>query len=256
MFTKAVIIGSGNVAWQLAHTLPLYGVCVMQIFSRNTIHAEALAGEIGADYTSEYSEISSMADFYIYAISDDALTEVITNIPTDNGVHVHTSGSVDISVFENTKTNYGVIYPLQTFSRNKKIEFGKVAFFIEANNKPTFERIEALTKKLSLKIFEVDSKQRRRVHLAGVFGNNFANAMWSIADDILKEQNIPFVDAMMPMIEESVAKLKYMPPSMAQTGPAKRGDHNTMKAHSELLGNETIVLNIYKMLSEFIEHKG
>ncbi len=238
MITKVVIIGSGNVAWQLAHSLPLLGVCVVQIFSRNEHHAQNLAMEVGADYTADYNEIDAEADFYIYAVSDDALPEVIESVKTDEGIHIHTSGSVGISVFADKKSKYGVMYPLQTFTRNRKIKLENTAFFIEANDATTLDQVEKFTKRISLKTFNFDSEQRRKIHLAGVFANNFTNAMWSVSDSLIKEQNLMFRDVLLPLVEESIEKLKYMTPAMAQTGPAIRDDQTTINKHIEILSNK------------------
>ena len=142
MIRKAVILGTGNVAWQLAHSLPLFGYCVVQIFGRNAAKAEDLASAVGADHTDSYDEIYPDADIYIYAVSDDAISEVVASVRLDSGVHVHTSGCVGIDVFEGSKSNYGVVYPFQTFTRNKKIDFSKVAIFFEANNDSSRSRVE------------------------------------------------------------------------------------------------------------------
>ena len=252
MIRKAVILGTGNVAWQLAHSLPLFGYCVVQIFGRNAAKAEDLASAVGADHTDSYDEIYPDADIYIYAVADDAISEVVASVRLDSGVHVHTSGCVGIDVFEGSKSNYGVVYPFQTFTRNKKIDFSKVAIFFEANNDNSRSRVEEFAKALSLKVFESNSEQRRSVHLAGVVGCNFANYLWSISYDILRQQGYPFRDVMLPLIEESLDKLRYMSPSEAQTGPARRGDTGTIAAHEALLADNSDIAAMYRMLSKMI----
>lgn len=252
MIKKVVLIGTGNVAWHLAHSLPLFGYCVVQIFGRDADKAQGLALEIGADYTADYNEIYVNADFYIYAVTDNALSQVIDNIKVDSGVHIHTSGSVDIDVFEGKKSNYGVVYPLQTFIRNKKIDFSKIAIFIEANSADTMPRVEEFAKKLSFKIFDTDSRQRRQVHLAAVVACNFTNYLWQVANDLLKENHFPFRDVMLPLIEESVDKLKYMSPTEAQTGPAVRQDTDTIAKHIRLLEDNDDLQYLYRYMSDLI----
>lgn len=252
MIKKVVVIGTGNVAWHLAHSLPLFGYCVVQIFGRDLDKAQGLALEIGADYTTDYNEIYTNADFYIYAVADNALHQVIDNVKVDSGVHIHTSGSVDIDVFRGKKSNYGVVYPLQTFTRNKKINFSKIAIFIEANNTDTMPKVEEFAKKLSLKIFDTDSRQRRMVHLAAVVGCNFTNYLWQVANELLKENHFPFRDVMLPLIEESVDKLKYLSPMEAQTGPAVRQDTDTITKHLQLLDKNDDFRHIYRYISDLI----
>ena len=255
MLQKAVIIGTGNVAWQLAHCLPLCGCCVLQIFGRNAHKAESLALEVGAEHTDSYRDIYPNADFYIYAVSDDALPEVVDNVETDAGIHLHTSGSVDIAVFAGKRSNYGVLYPLQTFTRGRMVDFGRVAIFTEANSADNLRRIGEFARRLSLKVFDVDSRQRRRVHLAGVIACNFANYLWQVADDVLHDDNLRFYDVLLPLIQETVDKLKYMSPAEAQTGPAKRGDTQTIARHLDMLGNTGDVADLYGMFSRLILQK-
>lgn len=255
MIKRVVIIGTGNVSWMLAHSLPLFGYCVVQIVGRHEEKAQSLALEIGADYTSHYDEIYPNAEYYIYAVTDNAIAEVASNVPTNSGIHIHTSGSVGIEVFEGTKSNYGVLYPLQTFTRGKKIDFGKVAIFIEANNRETLESVEEFAKKLSLKVFDTNSRQRRSVHLAAVVGCNFANYLWQMSDTILKEHSFPFRDVMLPLVEESIDKLKYMSPKQAQTGPALRGDTQTIDKHLAMLNDNPQWQEIYKLLTAQIGKK-
>ena len=249
---KVVIIGSGNVAWHLAHYLPFCGGCITQIYSRNKDAAEALAASLGTDFTSNVRDIYSNADFYIYAIKDDALSTVIQAVEVENGIHLHTSGAVDISVFDGRKKNFGVLYPFQTFSKQRKIDLNQTPLFIEANTNYNLQKISDFANKISLKVYELTSEQRIKVHLAGVFANNFTNYLWNISYNLLKSNNLPF-SVIMPLIKESIDKLNYLTPEQAQTGPAKRGDQNVIKAHLELLANNKNLQKIYELISEEIK---
>jgi len=249
---KSIIIGSGNVAWHLAHWLPYCGCCVVQIFGRTLTSAQSLAMEIGAEYTNDFTEILPDADIYIYAVSDDALSSVIQNVSVKNGLHIHTSGSMEMNVFANTKENFGVLYPLQTFSKQKKVDLKQTPFFIEANNTENLTILENFAKKISEKIYEISSEQRKIVHLTGVFGCNFTNHLWNISYKLLKDNNLPF-EILLPLIQESIEKLRYLTPQQAQTGPAVRGDKNVIKKHLQLLENDKDLQEIYKIFSEQIK---
>ncbi|MDR3327410.1 MAG: DUF2520 domain-containing protein [Prevotellaceae bacterium] len=250
--TKAVIIGSGNVAWSLAHYLPFCSCCVMQIVSRTQESAQSLASTIGADFTTDFSKIYANADFYIYAITDDALNTVITQVNVKNGLHLHTSGSVDMDVFRGKQYDFGVLYPFQTFSKQKKVDLNNVPFFIEANSSDNQHKLMDFAKKISLKVYEISFEQRKKVHLAGVFGNNFTNFLWGISYKFLKECNLPF-SVILPLITESVDKLKYLTPNQAQTGPAARGDQKSIAEHLKFLHNNKDLEEIYALLTENIK---
>lgn len=252
MIQKVVILGTGNVAWHLAHTLPLCGVCVVQVFGRSAAKAENLALSIGAEYASDYSEIYSDADFYIYAISDDQIAEVAREVKATGGIHIHTSGSVDMSVFEGLKERYGVLYPSQTFTIGKKVDFGKVAIFVEGSSDEVTREVEALARRLTLKIFQCSSEMRRRVHLVNVISSNFANALWVSATELLRADGLRFVDVTMPLVEETIDKLRYMPPAEAQTGPARRGDRKTIDKHMQMLAQKPELAEACRVLTELI----
>ena len=253
MSKKTVIIGSGNVAWHLAHFLPYCGCSVMQIFSRTLLSAQTLAMEIGAEYTNDFTEIALDADIYIYAVSDDALSAVIQNVSVKNGLHIHTCGSVEMNVFAGAKENFGVLYPFQTFSKQKQVDLKNVPFFIEANSTENLIILENFAKKISEKVYKISSEQRKIVHLTGVFACNFTNYLWNISYKLLKDNDLPF-EILMPLIEESVDKLHYLSPQQAQTGPAVRGDKNVIANHLQLLENHKNIQQIYKILTKEIEH--
>jgi predicted short-subunit dehydrogenase-like oxidoreductase (DUF2520 family) len=248
---KAVIIGAGNVAWNLAHTLPSCGCAVVQIFSRREQSAQALAMDIGADFTADFSQICYDADFYIYAVSDDALSAVIKQVKVNFGLHLHTSGSVEMSVFEGQKENFGVLYPFQTFSKQKLVDMKNIPIFIESNSEKNLEIISDFANKISNKIFKINSLQRKDIHLAGVFASNFTNYLYSVAGDLLQKNDLPFA-LLLPLIEESTNKLHFMPPKQAQTGPAMRGDKKIIDKHLQMLADDKDLCEIYRLMSDKI----
>ncbi|MDR0829285.1 MAG: DUF2520 domain-containing protein [Prevotellaceae bacterium] len=251
---KVVIIGSGNVARSLAHALPYCGCAVEQIFSRNLLSAESLALEIGSDFTDDFEKISTDADFYIYAVSDDALRVVAEQVKAKSGIHLHTSGSVEMNVFEGKKENFGVLYPFQTFSKQKLADFKNIPIFIEANSQKNLDIIFDFAKNISNNVLKINSLQRKEIHLAGVFACNFSNFFYSIADDILRKNGLPF-EIILPLIEESVQKLHFISPKEAQTGPAVRGDKKIIGEHLKMLADNKDLCEIYRLISGYICQK-
>jgi predicted short-subunit dehydrogenase-like oxidoreductase (DUF2520 family) len=251
---KAVIIGAGNVAWNLANVLPFCGFAVEQIVSRTEQSAQALAMSIGADFTADFDKIFPYADFYIYAVSDDALSAVIKQVWVKSGIHLHTSGSVEMSVFGGKKECYGVFYPFQTFSKQKLVDFKNIPIFIEANSGKILEKIFKLASKLSDKVFSINSLQRKKVHLSGVFANNFTNYLYTVSENILQENGLPF-DVILPLIEESVKKMRYLSPQQGQTGPAVRGDKKIISQHLQMLRNNKDLYKIYELISNKISSR-
>lgn len=251
MIKSCCIIGSGNVATHLGRALGRV-VDIKQVYSRNINHAEALSSQLpaGCDAIDNPQKLYLHADLYIIAVSDDKIKEVLASLPdVKDAVWIHTSGSIGIDVFDGMRAKYGVLYPLQTFTKSKEIDFAEVPLFVEGSNEDVTSDILSLAAQLSEHTSRLDSEGRCRLHMAAVFACNFVNYMWTIADSQLNMigQNI---NILAPLLEETMQKIGQMPPAEAQTGPARRGDRNIINKHCGLLPDREA--QIYKILSEQI----
>jgi predicted short-subunit dehydrogenase-like oxidoreductase (DUF2520 family) len=254
---KIIIIGSGNVATHLGLALKAARHKIVQVYSRSESSAKTLGKKLSAGYTTDVKNISSEAEIYILAVSDHAIKDVLHEIRNEkseirNSIMLHTSGSVSSGVFEKTIKNYGVLYPVQTFSVKHPVNFKNIPVCIEANNALAQKKITALAKTITKKIHYINSDQRKKIHLAAVFANNFSNHLFAIAEHILKRENISF-DLVRPLILETAMKVQNGSPLQMQTGPAKRGDAGVIEEHLKMLGNKKALREIYKLISENIE---
>jgi predicted short-subunit dehydrogenase-like oxidoreductase (DUF2520 family) len=188
------------------------------------------------------------ADITIIAVSDDAITEV--SIKIQNTFVVHTSGSKSINDLKNTNRK-GVFYMLQTFSLNKKVDFSKVPFCLEAENSEDLQTLENLAKTIGTQIYKISFEQRKVLHVSAVFVNNFTNHMYKIGHDICKKNNVPF-EILYPLIQETFEKIQEISPEKSQTGPAIRNDKLTIKNHLNLLDKNQ--QEIYKILTKSIQN--
>lgn len=246
-----VILGAGNVAFHLANALHANGYHIKQVFSKTMTSAKQLADCVESDYTIDINAIDKQADLYIYALKDSILEDIIVQIDAPNAIHVHTAGSISIDVFDSNKTNFGVLYPLQTLSKTKPIDFKQVPLFIEANNQKTQDQLLNLACKLSFNTSLANSHQRMKLHLAAVFACNFSNYMYTVAAQLVNESDLSF-DILKPLIQETAEKIKTIEPKFAQTGPAVRFDTNVMDKHLYLLQTHPELSEIYKILSKQI----
>ncbi|TKD66238.1 Rossmann-like and DUF2520 domain-containing protein [Flavobacterium sp. ASW18X] len=240
-----VLIGTGNVAGHLYHQLLLSNtVKLVQVFGRSS---EALTPFSEVATTTNYKELYA-ADVCIIAVKDSAIAEVSKELKHLKGIIVHTSGTQPMSVLNNAKV--GVFYPLQTFTKNKQVDFRSIPFLLEANEETTLETLKLLAQEFTENIHLVNSEQRKQLHVAAVLVNNFSNHLFYWAEDLCKEQNLPFA-ILLPLIKETVAKLETLSPKAAQTGPAVRKDTETMQKHIALL-TEPLQKKIYQLMSESI----
>lgn len=246
---KVIFIGAGNVATHLSLAFSKKGFEIVQIFSRTKTSAKTLAKLHSTDYTTDISALKN-ADLYVYALSDSALESIIGQVSNLQGIHVHTAGSVSIKIFENKFENYGVLYPLQTFSKDKNLDFSEVPLFIEGCTSEVTAELMATAKILSNFCFEADSKKRMKMHISAVFACNFTNYFYSIAQQLLENEQIPF-EILKPLITETANKLNTLSPYDAQTGPARRNDQITIQKHLENI-EDLKLKELYKELSNNI----
>jgi predicted short-subunit dehydrogenase-like oxidoreductase (DUF2520 family) len=244
------MIGAGNVAYHLSVYFKENGFNIIQIFSKNLENAKALGNKIDSDFTNEEALISSEADIYIVAIKDDAIADLVTKIPQlKNKLIAHTSGSVGLEILNKLSNRAAVFYPLQTFSKDKNVDFQNIPFCIEASNSEDLELLKTLASEISQKVFSINSEQRAAIHKAAVFACNFSNYMYIIAEKILKENNVDF-SILHPLITETARKACLNSPYFSQTGPAKRNDKLVIKKHLSSLSNDE--LEIYQLLTNQI----
>ena len=216
---KVTLIGAGNLATNLGKALYGVGHDVVEVYSRTMASAEALAVRLGSRATTDLAAINHESDVYILAVKDSALEEVIETLTScevrrtgfdvrdagrevHNPVFLHTAGSVPMSIFEGHCQHYGVLYPMQTFSKDKEVDFSEIPIFIEGNGETALRCSMTLAKSISMRVHECTSEQRKHLHLAAVFACNFVNHCYALSARLLERQGIPF-EVMLPHRRDS-----------------------------------------------------
>lgn len=247
-------IGSGNLAWHLAPALDNIGFAVREVYSLNPIHAAALVEKLyEAEVKASLDFSTSDSAIFIIAVSDDAIQDVVKEIILpDDAVLVHTSGSKPLSVLSYAGTpNIGVLYPLQTFSKSKKVDFKEVPIFIESENSACEKLLTTMANAISQSVFKITSHEREALHVAAVFASNFTNHMLLISQNIMKDNRLSF-DWLKPLIAETLNKSLTLGPENSQTGPARRGDFEVLDTHMDFLQNDESVAELYKLITQNI----
>ena len=250
-------VGSGNVARHLAPALDNAGFTVKEVYSRHPQHAKALVGRLyQADLKETLDFSTSSSSLFIIAVSDDAIQEIVQEIILPEGATlVHTSGSQPLSVLDDAATlNLGVFYPLQTFSKQKKIDFRDIPIFIESESEEVARNLLKIGKEIGGKVKQISGEDRKALHVAAVFASNFTNHMMTLAKEILSNNNLDF-DILKPLIVETINKSISIGPEDAQTGPAKRGDLEILDRHIEFLKDDENLAEIYRLISQNILDK-
>lgn len=247
-------IGAGNLASHLAVELNEKAGKVIQVYSRTEESARTLAEKIGADFTSQTENITSAADIYFVALKDSAVSEVLSRVDFLNKPLIHCSGSLPLSALDGFSSKTGVLYPLQTFSKGRPVDFSKIPVFVEANNRETLQLVQTLAETISEKVTSLDSEKRKSLHISAVFACNFVNHFYSLAAEFLESMNIEF-DVLHPLIAETARKAIGMHPRKAQTGPAVRYDENIIDDHLTQLATFPELKELYSSISKSIfEH--
>ena len=278
---KIAIIGAGSVGTNLHHGFESKGIHTELIHAR-PLTAEKTAAEndpindqmvndkmvndqmVNDQMVNDKMSNDQMVnafDVYIYAVADNALRDVVEKIHAPKAIHLHTSGTMPIDVFGEDKPHSGVLYFFQSFSREVLIDdWSGIPCFIEGRNIDDIAAIYSLAQSLTSHVYEANQHDRERLHIAGVFANNFSNLMFRIAEDVLRDTQIPF-QALLPLIDQTAAKVHSMSPAEAQTGPAQRGDGEVVLHHMEIIESlpEGVFYNsdiqfVYMMMSQIIQN--
>ncbi|MDR1864892.1 MAG: DUF2520 domain-containing protein [Bacteroidales bacterium] len=249
---KVVMIGAGNLAVHLSEALNEAGWDIVQVYSRSERSAKELAGRLGAEYTVALSDISQEATLYVLSVSDDAICEVLSGVSLPDRLIVHTAGSVPMEVFAGKFQNYGVLYPMQSFSKDCPVNFREIPVFLEANSPENLQTLQSLAGKISSKVYPLSSDKRIFLHLAGIFGSNFVNSLYVVAAQILHEAGLGF-EVLSPLLLETARKAVASGcPGKVQTGPARRNDQQVLQRHIGLLAAYPEWQKLYVQMSDCI----
>lgn len=251
-FDKIALIGSGNVSYALVKALKDNGINPNYILIRDEGKKTEIETEFGVEAVADYGKVID-CDLIIIAVKDDAIQNVALNLDGYRGLLVHTSGTQPSSLLNNVK-NYGILYPLQTLTKSFDVDFKKVPLMINASSSDNLEKLRVLASIISDVVIDCSDEDRSHIHMSAVYVSNFVNIMLQIGDNLLKYKGLD-ISVLEPLVRETVNKSFAMGPEKALTGPAKRGDVNTISKHLSLLDNKIEEKKIYEMLTDYIMNK-
>lgn len=247
---KIVIIGSGNVATHLTIALHNAGYEILQVYSRDITNADILAQMVDAAAIDDIGKVNVTADFYFISVSDRYIDDVARQMPLVKGVVAHTAGSVDMSIL-NKFDLHGVFYPFQTFTKDKELDFKEVPVLVEGNISHARRVLMEVADAISNRSQKATGEMRKALHISAVYACNFVNHLYALADELLAHKELDF-SLLKPLILETTQKALSMKPHHAQTGPARRFDHQILKAHMDSLPKKSFHHEVYALMSESI----
>ena len=247
---KIILLGAGNVGHHLSKAFnKSTEIDLVQWYSRD--NSKVSHNDIDIEIINDLSKIKS-ADIYIISISDSYIGEISKKLNVSEKLVVHTSGSLDLSIID-SKNRRGVFYPLQTLSKNREIELAKVPICIESENNKDLVLLETISKYIGCKTYKIDYNERKILHLAAIFSNNFVNHMFTIAKEILDDKNLDF-NILKPLINETVDKIHKLDPENVQTGPAIRNNSEIILNHIKTLKKDDHK-KLYELMTKLIKDK-
>ena len=247
---KIILLGAGNVGHHLSKAFDKSTeIDLVQWYSRD--NSKVSYNDIDTEIINDLSKIKS-ADIYVISISDSYVGKISEKLNVSEKLVVHTSGSLDLSIIDK-KNRRGVFYPLQTLSKNKEIELAKVPICIESENNKDLVLLETISKYIGCKTYKIDYNERKILHLAAIFSNNFVNHMFTIAKEILDDKNLDF-NILKPLINETVDKIHKLDPENVQTGPAIRNNNEIILNHIKTLKKDDHK-KLYELMTKLIKDK-
>ncbi len=253
---RIVLIGAGRLGTNLGVALVKAGHTLIAVYSHTLHAAQALTEKTGGMATDDLQALPYEADLFVISVKDAVLSSVISQVVQhrEDQIFVHTAGSMPMTLFRGHSQHYGVFYPMQTFSKERLVDFSQLSVFVEGSDETTRNIIKTLALTLTNKVYELSSEERKYLHLAAVFACNFVNHCYALSADILRQHGLPF-DVMLPLIDETARKVHELSPLDAQTGPAVRYDENVIRMQAALLDDDPAVKEIYERLSSDIHQK-
>jgi len=249
---KIILIGAGNLAWHIGPALQDAGYTILQVYNRSVEPAKMLAESLGVKWTMDAESMDPQAEILLFCITESAIPEIFCRIESKKKpMMVHTSGSVPMDVFQGIAREYGVLYPLMTFTKGRSLNFHSVPVCIEGNTSGSNAILEKMARGISNRVYKIDSKQRMVLHLAGIVASNFSNHMFHLSSDFLEDKGIDF-ELLKPLIKETASKALEMDPAAAQTGPASRNDADIIRDHIDLLKDNPELQKLYTFVSDSI----
>jgi predicted short-subunit dehydrogenase-like oxidoreductase (DUF2520 family) len=252
---KTALIGAGNVAWHLGKALHEAGHEIVAVYSPTEATRHELTQQLPPAIPIATLDLTQIeADLVLIAVPDAALAGVVANLKIlDSTIVAHTSGSQPLEVLQVIEgAQAGVFYPLQTFSRSKSVDFSTVPILLEAEDDQTFQALQEVANTISNEVHRVDSDKRKQLHLAAVFACNFTNHLLGISRQLLQQAQLPNT-LLQPLIKETIEKAMLQHPFQVQTGPAIRHDQNVIDAHLQMLANQPLYQDLYRLLTQSIQ---
>lgn len=236
-------VGAGNVATRLAQALKEQGHQIAGVWSRTEQSARTLAQCLQCPWTTDIAQLNTDVDVVFFCVKDCCLEDLARQVNT-TALCIHTAGSMPLEALPQERR--GVLYPMQTFSKQRPVDFTQIPIFLEAEREEERQMLWQLADSLSRNVTFLTSQQRATLHLAAVFACNFANRCFDIAAELLESRGLSF-QSMLPLVDETVKKVHTLSPREAQTGPAIRWDENVMQKHLNQL--EGLNQEIYRLMS-------
>lgn len=253
---KIVLAGAGRIAWHLGRRLKGKGLPVAHVVNRSEAPARTLGSTLDATWSADWAAVPPDADWLLIAVRDDAIGGVAAalapHLPA--ALATHTSGATPGAVLARHFPRHGVFYPLQSFSMERMPVWSKIPFCVDASAHEDLLFLKKIAKIIGNLVYQVNDEQRAILHVAAVFANNFANHCFAVAEKLLDERELPF-EMLHPLMEETLHKALADSPARMQTGPAARGDEDTIRRHLALLEAHPAWRELYARLSADIREK-
>jgi len=251
MIQRVTLIGAGNLATHLGKAFSKAGIQIVQVYSRTLESAGTLGTILDVPFTNVIHEIDLNVDLIVLSVKDDAIGQILDRADFRQRLIVHTAGSISMNFLGQYSERCGVFYPLQTFSKRREVDFSGIPVCLEANSTEILTELKELAEKISKTVYEINSDDRKILHLAAVFASNFVNHFYDIGARLLEKQGLAF-DLLKPLISETAAKVMEMDPRDAQTGPAKRYDETIINKHLKLIDDRPDLRKIYSFVTNSI----
>lgn len=265
--TWVTLVGSGQAAWALGSALHGNGIRVQRVVARPNGRGAALAQRLEASWVPWHAGQPLPKDgppstdpsrpgpsrLTLLAVSDDALPEVASFFGTDQtDALVHCSGTRSLEDL-NVHPVRGVFWPILNLSKADETTWKGAPILIQTEEATLHQILHHWAQRIGATARDVTEGQRQKLHLAAVMTANFNNVLLHWGHLLTQEWGTH--RDLFPILTQQLNEFEQNPqdPLTRQSGPAWRGDQQTLESHFRLLQDDPEGTALYRWFSSLIQ---
>jgi len=238
------ILGGGRAAWAYGSAWRRIGRPLAGVWLRE--ESQSRIAELLETEQRPVEALAAESDLLLVAVSDRAIVEVAERVPETAAIVFHASGAL-------TSLRGGFsLHPLKSLppvGEPSRLDDALLVF--EGNHRDVARE---LADAIGARFAEVTAETKARYHAGAVFGSNYIALMLELAEQLIGIDDAR--DDLVRLAHSAIANWRSGEGRGRFTGPAIRGDRETVDRHIAALEERPQVARIYTLLAAELARRG